>query len=503
MRNGSPRDNKSPTARQRRLVIGTNVLVQIVAVLAAMVMVNWLVSRHYMRFDWTKSGYYKLSAKTKQVLAALKDPVDVIVFLPPSDNREYVDKILEDVRNLLKEFQFYGRGKLHVEYVDPQRDLARARQLVEQYKLDAPDVIIFACGDRHKYVRLDEMVDLDNDQYQMGGSPHVKDFKGEGVFLSAIQTATEEQSPKVYFLTGHGERDPENFGQREGYSELARYLKRDNIVVQKWNLLEKQALPPDASAIVIAGPRQPFAEPELTALEQYLKNKGRLFVMLDPHTQTGLETLLQHWGVQVDNDLIVAKGGLLLGTELIVVDALGTDYAPHPITAKLEGVNTTFPYARSVRRANQPGGSSADQPRVTELVKTAPAFWGETGPDTQRTEFDAGQDIKGPLPVAVAVETSKPRGVDVNLGVTRLVVVGTSRFVDNSNLGGGNLDFFMNSVNWLLQREQLLAVGPKVPEEFRLDMSPNQQRAVYALVIGGMPLAVVLIGIGVWLRRRA
>jgi len=188
---------------------------------------------------------------------------------------------------------------------------------------------------------------------------------------------------------------------------------------------------------------------------------------------------------------------------LIVVDALGTDYAPHPITAKLEGVNTTFPYARSVRQAEQTEGNSADQLRVTELVKTAPAFWGETGSDTERVEFNAAQDIKGPLPLAVAVETSKPRGVDVNIGVTRLVVVGTSRFVDNSNLSGGNLDFFMNALNWLLQREQLVAVGPKVPEEFRLDMSPNQQRAVYALVIGGMPLAVALIGIAVWLRRRA
>jgi ABC-type uncharacterized transport system involved in gliding motility auxiliary subunit len=137
------------------------------------------------------------------------------------------------------------------------------------------------------------------------------------------------------------------------------------------------------------------------------------------------------------------------------------------------------------------------------LVKTPETFWGETDASAGRTEFNPAQDIKGPLPLAVAVETSKPRGVDVSIGVTRLVVVGTSRFVDNSSLSGGNLDFFMNSLNWLLQREQLVAVGPKMPEEFRLDMSPNQQRAVYALVIGGMPLAVAIIGVAVWLRRRS
>jgi ABC-type uncharacterized transport system involved in gliding motility auxiliary subunit len=432
----------------------------------------------------------------------LKEPVDVIVFLPPTDKREYVEKILDDVRNLLAEFQFHGGNKLRVEYVDPQRDLARASQLVEQYKLDSPDVIIFASGGRHKYVRLDEMIDLENDRYDMGGPPRVKAFKGEGVFLSAIQTVTEEESPKVYFLTGHGEHDPDATDQRDGYSELTRYIKRDNITVLKWNLLEKQNLPADAGAIVIAGPRNPFTVAEMNLLDQYLKNKGRLLVLLDPHTQTGFETFLERWNVQVDNDLAVAKGGLLLGTQLIVVDALGTDYAPHPITAKLEGVNTSFPYARSIRSARRSQGGSPDQPRVTELVKTPPSFWGETDADTEHTEFNPAQDIKGPLPLAVAVETSKPTGVDVNIGLTRAVIVGTSRFVDNSNLGGGNLDFFMNSLNWLLQREQLVAVGPKMPAEFSLDMSPNQQRAVYALVIAGMPLTVAIIGIAVWLRRR-
>lgn len=511
MASGSQQDSKAPTARQRRLVIGTNVLVQIVAVLAVVVMVNWLVSRHYVRFDWTKSTYYKLSDKTKKVLAALPEPIRIIVFMPNIGEGGPIEKLHRDVDNLLKEFQFCAKDKIQVEYVDAQRDLARARSIVEKYRISEGDnsLVIFDGGGRNKFVKVDppspyvlESDVAEFDRSELGSGFRMRVFKGEGAFLSAIQTVTEEKSPKVYFVTGHGEHDPEDFGQREGYSELSRYIKRDNITVQKWNLLEKQALPPDASAIVIAGPRKPFTEAELTALDQCLKNKGRLLTMLDPRTQTGLETLLQRWGVQVDNDLIVAKGGLLLGTELIVVDALGNDYARHPITSKLEGVNTTFPYARSVRRAEQTQGGSTDQPRVTELVKTPPAFWGDTEPGTERTEFNAAQDIKGPLPLAVAVETSKPRGVDVNIGVTRMVVVGTSRFVDNSSLSGGNLDFFMNALNWLLQREQLVAVGPKVPEEFSLDMSPNQQRAVYALVMGGMPLAVAIIGVAVWLRRR-
>lgn len=493
-------EGQPPTLRQRRLLISANVLVQIVAVLALVVMLNWLASRYYARFDWTRTGYYKLSEKTTQTLAALKEPLKIIVFLQPGGEREYLEKTYQDVRNLLKEFQFVGRDKVQVEYVDPQRDRARAEQLVVEYKVDLPNVVIFASGGRHKYVSLDDIVEFDMQGF--GREYRVEAFKGEGAFLSAIQTVTEEQPAKVYFLTGHGERDPEDFDQRDGYSELARYIKRDNITVHKWNLLENQSLPADASAIVIAGPRKPFTEPELNALGTYLKNKGRLLVMIDARQQTGLESLLKDWGVQVDDNLAMAKGGMLLGSELLIVDALGVEYAPHPITAKLQGINTSFPYARTIRRATAEGSAAAGQTRVTELVKTPAAFWAETDLDTHRSSFDPDRDLKGPLSLAVAVETSKPHGVDLDLGLTRMVVVGTSGFVDNSSLTGGNLDFFMNSLNWLLEREPLVAVSPKLPEEFRLDMSVGQARAVYALVIAGMPLAVAAIGLMVWARRR-
>src|SRR5439155_7856026 len=116
-----------------------------------------------------------------------------------------------------------------------------------------------------QYSRLDGRVDLDRDPTGMGGEGRVKAFKGEGLFLSAIQTVTEEKSPDIYFLTGHGEHDPEDFDQHTGYSEIARYIKRDNITVQKWNLLEKEALPTDAGVIVIAGPRKPFSQAEVNA----------------------------------------------------------------------------------------------------------------------------------------------------------------------------------------------------------------------------------------------
>jgi ABC-type uncharacterized transport system involved in gliding motility auxiliary subunit len=488
---------RSASLWRRRLLIRFNVLAQIAAVALLVCMVNWLVARHYFRVDWTRTGYYKLSEKTKQALATLKSPLQVVVFLPKGDQRDYIEKTLQDVRNLLKEFEFYGKDKLRVEYVDAYRNLARARQLVHQYKLDSPNVVIFASGDRHKYVTLDEMVEIEQMGYM--APPRVKAFKGEGAFLSAIQTIIEEEPPKVYFLTGHGERDPDDHDEPDGYSRVAGYIKRDNIVVHKWNLLEKQTLPADAGALIVAGPRTAFNETELHLLEAYLAKRGRLLLMLDPRYDANLQPLLKQWGVQADDDLVVSP---LLG--MINVTALGTEYAPHPVTKKLDGVNTSFPYARSIRRVPRPQGVSTALPNTIELVKTPTeaGFWGETDPDAQRVTFDAATDLPGPLPLAVAAEQGRTSEASLDIGISRLVVVGTSSFVDNHGLTGGNIDFFMSALNWLLQREQLAAVGPKTPEEFRLDMTPAQSRAVYVLAIAGLPLGVAGLGVVVWARRR-
>jgi ABC-type uncharacterized transport system involved in gliding motility auxiliary subunit len=428
--------------------------------------------------------------------------VKVVVFLQPSAESEHLEQLYQDVRNLLKEFAYFGGTKLPVEYVDPQRDRARAEQLISEYKIDTANVVIFACGPRHKYVPIEEMIEFEFTPYGQPG--RVKAFKAEGAFLAAIQKVTEERPPQVAFLTGHGERDPTNFDKRDGYSTLASYLKRDNIVVEPWNLQEKQALPTNAAAVVLAGPRTPYTPPEIDALRGYLKGHGRLLVLLDPRHAGGLEGLLAEWGIGVDDDLVMARGGQFLGTELLLVDALGSTYAPHPITRRLEGVNTSFPYTRSVRALRQPALGGADRPTVTELVKTPASFWGESDIDNESATFDAATDHAGPLCLAVAAETSRPQGVNVEFGVTRLVVVGTASFVDNSTLptAPGNLDFLQNSLNWLLQREQLLAVGPKVPLEFSLAMSVSQARGVYALVLGGLPLAVAVLGFAVWMRRR-
>jgi hypothetical protein len=485
------------------------VLLQVLLLLAILVMGNVLASRHYLRFDWSGTRYHELNERTRKILGGLERPLSIIVFMPGDDARGFMEKVQVDTRNLLKEFAYYARGKLQVEYVDQHLDPSRARQLFEQYKLgtDTRDVVIFASGDRSKFVTLEELVDVDTGKNPyMPQPPRIKSFRGEGLFLAAIQSVTEEEPPKVYFLTGHGEHDPDDANPDKGYSLVKTYLQRDNMVVEKWNLqrmlLENKGMPEDATAVVIAGPKSPFTPKEIEVIEAYLGNNGRVLLMLDPAVDAGLMPLLHRWGVQVDNNLVMATMGVL-GQNMQVLEALSAKYADHLITRPLESVNTSFSYSRSVRRREGDSGLAAAQTVVTELVRTPDAFWGETNYLNRQRAYDPGVDMAGPICVAVAVERSKPAGVDIGSG--RLVVIGTSSFVVDGYLRDwrGNLDFLMNAMNWLMQRDLNIEVGPKMPDEFGIEMTPRQFMTVSTLVLAGLPLVVAAVGLMVWMQRRS
>src|SRR5919198_3339943 len=122
----------------RRIRIGFNVLAQIVLVLFLAAMVNSIAFKHYARWDFSRDQKYALSDKTKRFLDTLKGKMRITIFFPPST------PITGDVQNLLTEYQYGGKGKVDIEHIDPERNLSRAKELFEKYKVvtDEPLLIV-------------------------------------------------------------------------------------------------------------------------------------------------------------------------------------------------------------------------------------------------------------------------------------------------------------------------------------------------------------------------
>ena len=467
--------------------------IAVVLGLGILVLVNWLGSRHYRRYDWTRAGLYTLSDKTDKVLKSLKAPVTVTVLMTEGST------LYGETREVLNRYKAKS-PLVTVEFLDPTRNRARAETLVKEYGVRGATVV-FKSGDKKKYVTEDQLAELDFSRAQMGGEPTIKAFKGEQEFTSAILSVTQAKSPKVIFTTGHNERKFDNRG-RDGYFSLAETLRRDNCTVEEWQSLGATDAPAGTDCIVIAEPKAPFTEAEAAVLQKYLKAGGRALFFLDVELapggagafqDLGLKPLLAEFGVRVDDDIVVDPANALPMMSADTVFA--KSYRPHAITKLLEGLPIVLRLTRSIGIVDKPPAGFLP----TVLVETSAQGWGETNlKNPEKVEKDEA-DVKGPVPLAVAVDSAP----NADKKKTRLVVFGDSDFASNSGLAeAANLYLLNGAANWVLEREALLAIPPKATDQVAVTLSREDIARITMLVLLVLPLSAVILGMAVWVKRR-
>ncbi|HKS38551.1 MAG TPA: GldG family protein [Verrucomicrobiae bacterium] len=479
-------------SRGRRWGILLNVLMSCAMVLAVAAMINYLASRHYKRFQWNADTRYQLSPITLKMLAALTNDVKVIVFFDPDPH----DSVYLSVKGLINEYQL-ACSKLEVEHVDYVRSPQRAELIKAQYKLAAEgdnDLIIFDSNGKFMIV-YDKVLSEYGDVSQGPGGLELKRtaFKGEQFFTSAIVGITDPKPFKAYFLQGHGEHSPVS-EDNAGYFNFARLLEERNISVEGLSL-QTNDVPADCQLLIVAGVRHPLTPDELEKVESYLVRGGRAFFLfvssLADARKSGLEQALVKWGVEVGDNLVIDRSQAKGQAQLVLVN----HYGQHPIVKPLMNSQLAVVMPRSVRPL--PSSSRpADTAKVVEL-----AFTSEAGQVLKR----GGQTVEtnGIIPLMVAVEKGAIPGVNPDRGSTRIVVAGDSFFLGNLNIEhGANRDFANLAVNWLLDRSQLQAIGPRPVREYRILLTQSQLMAARWVLLGGLPGSVLLLGLLVWARRR-
>lgn len=472
----------------------TGLTVWVTLALAALMvlMVNYLCSQHPLRFDVSRARHYALTAETRSLLDQLPADIRIVVFM--SGDQE----LYRDVQSLLREYA-YASDRLHVEYVDPHRDMVRSKELALQYDLREPNVIVLDAGGRRRIVPVADLADYDYTPTLAGRAKVLRRFCGEQALSTALQGLLQVRKPVVYFLTGHGERQTDNFDPYTGYSIIARTMEKSNLEIKPLSFSGVSAVPSDGAALIIAGPTKRLTHLEVEMIKAYLNNHGRLLLLVDPGLDSGLEEMLTLWGVRLGSDRVVSSA--TAGRQLLV-----TTYGEHPITTRLKNVTTIFTMPRSVQPlvgTNNAADKPADKPRVAILASSSDQGWAELSVNQNPPKFDPGVDQGGPVPVAVAIEKGPVPGMEVELQPTRLVIVGDSVLVANGALlGGYNPDFFMNALNWLLERTETLTIAPREPATIQLALDRGHLRRLSALVVVGLPGLVVLLGLMVWAHRR-
>jgi gliding motility-associatede transport system auxiliary component len=486
-----PPQNQPSFTPRRHWKIGFDVAVRTILALAVVVMLNYLGAQFFHRFYLSSQTRVALSSRTLSVLQSLTNRVTVTLYYDKRD--EFYPAIVA----LLNEYRS-ANPKIVVNTVDYVRDAGEAEKVKEQYKLDAvtdKDLIIFDAGGNHiKIVPGDALVQstleqIPNEKEREFRSKPVS-FSGEMTFTSVLLALQNAQPLKAYFLQGHGEGSLNDSGDF-GFSKFAITLAQNYIAVKNLELTGQGGVPADCDLLIIAAPTVPLPEPELQKIEKYLAEGGRLFALFNYasiNRPTGLEPILQEWGVNVAYDYVKDPDNTITGQDVQV-----RKFGKHPIVNALTQLSLQMVLPRPVSKI-QERNPAANAPQVTEL-----AFSSETS-------TLAGDPAEPPhsYPLLAAVE-GKPVPGDANpRGATRIVVAGDSIFLGNHYIeGGGNRDFVGYAANWLLDRQQLLAgIGPRPVMEFRLMMTQTQRREVAWLLLGALPGAILLLGGIVWLVRR-
>ena len=433
---------------QRRLAPGRRARpwLGVLVVLALAVFLQAVAVRRPLRADLTPSRLYSLAPQTEQILDALAEADDgapaAVRLLAFYQN---LDGARQSAQALLQSF---ADASPHVTYelVDPDTSPDRVRA----HGVTVARTVVVISEDRRRLL-------LEPDEGQLAG---------------AIYRLATDTRPVAYWLLGHGEAriDLEEPG---GASQLASMLLDAGHAVRPLVLTDRRFLPADADLLVWAGPKLEPAAEDLAVIDGFLRSGGAVAAFLGPNTPPAVRDWTEQYNVIQRDDVVVApsRGGALAGVGLRTV-VVTDGYGDHPTVRSLRAVTTTFPLVQTLWPVRQ------EMPGVEGniILLTGEDTWSESDPAFRYSglpSFDPPADQQGPSPFGVAL-TVAPAGTTAAgktaadttaAGTTaaerrgRLVIVGSSVFVTNANIGlYGNRDLALNIAGWLVAEDDLLGI---------------------------------------------
>ena len=480
-----------------RLQIGFNVLVQVILVLFLAAMVNALAFRHYKRWDFSRDQKYALSDKTKRFLGTVKGKMRVTVFFANTP-------ITGDVQSLLTEYQYAAKGKIDIENIDPERNLSRAKEMFEKYKVVSDEsLLVVDYEGRSKTVKASEMAEIEPANPLSGEGPRVAAFKGEQAITSAMMDLVEGKKNTLGYVLGH--KEP-LLGAESPISVLKTFIENENIKFQELNLFDVGAIPPEVKTIMIAGPQYDFSDREMKMLRDFWNKQGRILLLVDPAAKTPkLNAFLNELGVKMNDDRLIAfvRTGI---QEVAMIRDVQAQFLDTPITKRLASARGLF-FGGTSSLTLEPDRVRAANIRLEPLAQGEKGYFAETDYNSQdqaKLQADAAKRTGAPLNIAVSIEKGGSADERVQMNSSRMVVVSNSTFIQNNAITEGQqaLDFISGSVNWLLSREQLIGIAPKVPRPLTFSLSDAALGNLRWIILVMMPLVPAVIGTSVWWQRR-
>lgn len=280
--------------RTMKLSVYSNVL--IIIVIAAAVALNFGLSRlprEYTQFDLTQDNKYTLSEESKEFIASLKD--DIIIYSVGTEDmlNSY------DYKEVTYTLDQYDELSKHIEvvYKDPSRDPTFTSQFSDD-NIEIGSIIVTGNG-KNKIISSYDMYETEMD-YQTYATTKTG-YDGEGQITSAIEYVITDDIPGLYLITGHGEKT------LSSYPRLSNVINKQNLDVEEVNLMNLNAIPEDAGAVIIMGPTVDYTGDDIKKLSDYLEGGGNLIAAIGytEDATPNIDKLLNSYGVERLNGIVL------------------------------------------------------------------------------------------------------------------------------------------------------------------------------------------------------
>jgi hypothetical protein len=471
-------------------------LVVIAAIVLFNVVLTALFKKYPLDIDLTEDRIFEISAETIGFLGELDQDVDIYVLNTESSfitgsPAEYFIQANEVIR---KYSQYSPRVRL--EYVD----LIRNPDFPSRFPgTDAVinDILIVSEGRSRKLSPRD----LFNIQTSYYGS-YISSSKAEQAMTSALLGVTSKKSSLAVVIGGHGELDVGAF------TEL---LKMNVWEVLTINTIT-EAIPPEASLLILAAPDRDLSTGELANIDSFLEGGNRrIFFYLSSLSQPGqsnqsgepslpnLDAFLAEWGLASDSGIVFeTDGGRIIGDSpyLSFADFVEDDYSK-PAIAK--GLYPVLPQSRPLRLVYE-----TQRYRKTQvLIRSSPSA-GIRPPEAPLDWSPSARDLKADIPL-LALSSSTRNNVEGDIVRAYVLACGSAAAWNPSILGNINIansGYFLDLLGRLAGREDQIYIEDKTLGFSNLNITGLQVVVLALIFIVLVPLAVLVTGIVVWLRRR-
>lgn len=481
--------------KSRKARHGSMSIVITAIVIAIVIVINVICGLLVDRFpdskiDFTANNNFALQEDTIDYVSHLNKNVTLYVLTSEADFESQGGYFMQ-AKTLLEKMESNSNGKIKIEYVDLTTNPTFTAKYsdIDWTETSGNYLILVECGNNHKMLTLTDCFTYDQEYYSYYGQYMFTSTTVEQAVVTAMLNVTTDERVLVDIVTGNNEQE---------YTGIKTLLEKNAYDVNEISLIT-QGIDENAKFLIIYAPAVDFDEKSIDAISKWLDNDGKygrtlVYIPTTNHVDTpNLDALIADWGMEVNDGIVFETNPdyLVTGTTEF---AFITDYTEH--------------YVDGLKNAKIPVVVT-DAKNILIKDETMAHALLNTSSDTGVYPYDADEnwDYKDAMtgePLVVGAEATKTSSENV----TSNVIVFGSYMMFNEQIMSfnsyNNSAYLMNIFNTIADKDDAgITIESKSLESTELGVTDVSTTAIALIVfIFVIPIAVLLTGIILWIRRR-